>query len=91
MYGIKHNVCMCNLDKCWTKDTKRPKNPITISEELRAKNLGVRSKSRILYISPACNTISSVQFSCSFSLTLFDPMDCSMPGLPVHHQLPEFT
>ena len=20
-----------------------------------------------------------------------DPMDCSMPGLPVHHQLPEFT
>ena len=24
-------------------------------------------------------------------LTLCDPMDCSMPGLPVHHQLPEFT
>ena len=23
-------------------------------------------------------------------LTLCDPMDCSMPGLPVHHQLPEF-
>ena len=23
--------------------------------------------------------------------TLCDPMDCSMPGLPVHHQLPEFT
>ena len=22
---------------------------------------------------------------------LSDPMDCSMPGLPVHHQLPEFT
>ena len=21
--------------------------------------------------------------------TLYDPMDCSMPGLPVHHQLPE--
>ena len=20
-----------------------------------------------------------------------DPMDCSMPGLPVHHQLPELT
>jgi len=30
---------------------------------------------------------SSVQ-SC---LTLCDPMDCSTPGLPVHHQLPEFT
>ena len=25
------------------------------------------------------------------SLTLCDTMDCSTPGLPVHHQLPEFT
>ena len=24
-------------------------------------------------------------------LTLCDPMDCGTPGLPVHHQLPEFT
>ena len=24
-------------------------------------------------------------------LTLCDPMSCSIPGLPVHHQLPEFT
>ena len=24
-------------------------------------------------------------------LILCDPMDCSSPGLPVHHQLPEFT
>ena len=30
---------------------------------------------------------SSVTQSC---LTLCDPMNCSMPGLPVHHQLPEF-
>ena len=31
---------------------------------------------------------SSVGQSC---LTLCDPMNCSTPGLPVHHQLPEFT
>ena len=31
---------------------------------------------------------SSVQ---SLSRTLCDPMNCSMPGLPVHHQLLEFT
>ena len=31
---------------------------------------------------------SSVAQSC---LTLCDPMDCSTPGFPVHHQLPEFT
>ena len=24
-------------------------------------------------------------------LTFCDPLDCSTPGLPVHHQLPEFT
>ena len=31
---------------------------------------------------------SSVAQSC---LTLCNPMNRSMPGLPVHHQLPEFT
>ena len=31
---------------------------------------------------------SSVAQSCP---TLWDPMNRSMPGLPVHHQLPEFT
>ena len=31
---------------------------------------------------------SSVTQSC---LTLCDPMNHSTPGLPVHHQLPEFT
>ena len=36
----------------------------------------------------------SIQFSLVQSLShvwLCDPMNCSMPGLPVHHQLPEFT
>ena len=44
-------------------------------------------KSRIQVLAPT--SISSVQ-----SLTcdrLFDPMDCITPGLPVHHQLLEFT
>ena len=33
------------------------------------------------------------QFSsvAQWCLTLCDPMNCSRPGLPVHHQLPEFT
>ena len=36
---------------------------------------------------------SSVQFSsvAQSCLTLCNPMNCSTPGLPVHHQLPEFT
>ena len=31
---------------------------------------------------------SSVAQSC---LTLCDPVDCSMPGFPVHHRLPELA
>ena len=38
-------------------------------------------------------TYQSVQFSSviQLCLTLCHPMNHSMPGLPVHHQLPEFT
>ena len=35
-----------------------------------------------------CQSVSSVAQSC---LTLWDPMDCSTPGFPVHYQLPEPT
>ena len=35
-----------------------------------------------------CPQFSSVAQSCP---TLCDSMDCSTPGLPVHHQIPEFT
>ena len=40
-----------------------------------------------------CLPNTSVQFSsvAQLCLTLCDPMNCSTPGLPVHHQLPEFT
>ena len=38
--------------------------------------------------SSASDQIRSVAQSCP---TLCDPMNRSMPGLPVHHQLPEFT
>ena len=37
---------------------------------------------------PTSAQFSSVARSC---LTLCDPMNCSTPGLPVHHQLLEFT
>ena len=52
--------------------------------------------SRINYISGhkmSLNKFSSVQFSslAQLCLTLCNPMDCSTPGLPVHHKLLEFT
>ena len=35
----------------------------------------------------------TIQFSSIFPScpTIYNPMDCSMPGFPIHHQLPEFT
>ena len=43
--------------------------------------------------SPLLSLFSSVQFSslAQSCPTLCDPMNRSMPGLAVHHQLPEFT
>ena len=41
----------------------------------------------LLYIE-YLSSVSSVAQLCP---TLCDPMNCSMPGLPVHHQLLEFT
>ena len=48
-------------------------------------------------LSAASASIPGVQHSVQFSSvaqscpTLCDPMNCSTPGLPVHHQLPEFA
>ena len=41
------------------------------------------------YTATRCHSISSVQSLSRFWLC--NPMDCSTPGLPVHHQLLEFT
>ena len=43
---------------------------------------------QIMYTNRNYIQFSLVVQSC---LTLCDTMDCSMPGLPIHHQLPEFT
>ena len=70
-------------------------------EELKSLLMKVKKKSEKVGLKlniqktkiMASGPISSVQFSsvaqsCS---TLCDPMNHSTPGLPVHHQLPEFT
>ena len=38
-----------------------------------------------------CSDFSSVSLVAQSCPTLCDPMSCSTPGLPVHHQLPAFT
>ena len=50
-------------------------------------------KRHLLHGRKVMTNLSSVQFSSITQScpTLCDPMNCSMPGLPVHHQLLEFT
>ena len=45
-------------------------------------------KRKLSYSHQGPMQFNSVAQSCPI---LCDPMDCSTPGLPVHHQLPEFT
>ena len=53
------------------------------------KRLKIKISSKLAYLHEFYSVqFSSVTQSC---LTLCDPMNCSTPGLPVHHQLPEFT
>ena len=47
--------------------------------------LGITTSISVRHLS---GQVSSLAQSC---LTHCDPMDCSMPGVPVHHQLLEFT
>ena len=54
------------------------------------QSIGISASLSVLpvYIQGWFPQFSSVAQSCP---TLCDPMDHSMPGFPVHHQLPEFT
>ena len=77
-----------------------------LSPEQQAQGSGQDSlKSRTLRchglwshsVSPGCTYTPEVRMCLQFSsvaqscLTLFEPMDCSTPGSPVYHKLPEFA
>ena len=59
-----------------------------LSEPQVAKIHACQASSHQPLLPPLSLHFSSVAQSCP---TLCDPMDCSTAGLPVHHQLPEFT
>ena len=63
---------------------------MTVKEE--SEKAGLKFSIQTMKIM-ASDPISSVQFSsvAQSCPTLCDPMNHSTPGLPVHHQLPEFT
>ena len=58
--------------------------------KVESEKLGLKlniQKTKIMASDPI-SQFNSVAQSC---LTLCNPMNCSTPGLPIHHQLPEFT
>ena len=44
-----------------------------------------------MILGKACTRYAATAKSRQSCLTLCDPMDCSTPGFPVHHQLPELA
>ena len=67
---------------------KYTKDQIAILKLLSIESLGHRQRETILALAEHSVQFSSVTQSC---LTLRDLMDWSTLGLPIHHQLPEFT
>ena len=70
-----------------------PVNHINLCLILQQWTLSALFLSKTLYSAFTNKMFSSVHFSsvAQSCPTVCDPMNRSMPGLPVHHQLPEFT
>ena len=66
------------------KHRHKPKKILTLST-----NLGKKTSERNLRSMHKASGFNSVQLLSR--VQLWDPMDCTTPGLPVHHQLLEFT
>jgi len=71
----KHRIISIDAEKPFDKI----QHPFMIKIKKTLQKAGIEGTS---------DQISLVTQSCS---TLCNPMNCSMLGLPVHHQLPEFT
>ena len=73
-------------------------NLLALGDAYDYENLGLNTVRKVsirgtFWVQKVVYEFTSVQFSslAQSCPTLCDPMNCSTPGLPVHHQLPEFT
>ena len=87
---------MFNLSRLNQEEIEIMNNPITsteteavikTSQKTKAQDQMASQKNSVKHLEKS-QRLSSVTQLCP---TLCDHMDCSMPGLPVHHQLQEFT
>ena len=75
----------CGWGKGQIRSSETSRRLFSFWQELMGPDLGGMGKSES---EQKVSQFSSAAQSC---LTLCDPMNHSTPGLPVHHQLPEFT
>ena len=73
-------------------ESKEELKSLLMKVKVESEKVGLKLNIQTTKIT-ASGPISSVQFSsvAQLCLILCDPMNRSTPGLPVHHQLPEFT
>ena len=76
----------CIRSRVWGRDLK-PWSGMTWAGLISSLNC-CHQKGRFSFSLTVFSLLSSVQLS---RVRLCDPMNCSTPGLPVYHQLPEFT
>ena len=74
----------CMMDQCQCKEEEEiPEFPFSAHVKKSREHTA-----RWWPSASQAESVSSVAQSCP---TLCDPMDCSTPGFPIHHQLPELT
>ena len=95
-YSISYSLCLAYLFLAYTLMLIKSWLRCRLIRETSLPDCSVHSIQHLsicflsLHLAPSCFL---VQFSSTAQLcpTLCDPMDCSTPEFPVHHQLPELT
>ena len=91
-FSISPSKWIFRVDSLWDWLVCSPCSPRDSQESSPAPRFkGLNSSALSLFLLSSSHIHTSVQFSRAVSLTLCNPMDCSMPGYPVHYQLPELT
>ena len=64
---------------------------VHVSQSQEVQNFGWRRKLRNAQGCTLLKIVHKICCCCSVAKSLYDPMDCSTPGSPVLHYLPEFV